>query len=75
MTENCGWCGRPIINDFYWTENTRNVKIHGDCLSFLWKLGIAAKNSGELQKEILEHFQSIRNFHADKSLEAKPIES
>lgn len=64
----CGWCGRPIENDFFWTDNTRGVKIHTDCLNFLWKLGIVAKESAELQQEILKHFQDIRNYHAEKGL-------
>ena len=68
MTENCGWCGRPIETDFFWTENTRGIKIHSSCMEFLWKLGYNAKEYSALFTEIQNHFDAIRAYHASKDV-------
>ena len=71
MTDKCGWCGRPIEGDFFWTENTRGTKIHLACLEFLWKLGVAASENMRLREEIVNHFRSMRTYHANDGKETE----
>jgi len=64
MTEKCAWCGRPIDNAFFWTENTRGVKIHSACLEFLWKVAYQAKKDLAFREEVANHFDAIRAYHS-----------